>query len=370
MLNAENVSASVSDQPESGEWILISTFREPTAQNQAVIAYGKDPVSQPGDDGFQSLRRLKYPDALIKKLITDPVSLAARTKRPGRESMTVRGKSLYSVTEPVPSGTDNVHAVWVWIGQAKIPAEKHVLTGAWEWFLHDTSSFHVIYGANIPEIYGSDWEIGKPYPLHRTVDAISVEGMSEVAQILSSGPDGTRYAMKATVRRPQTSTTNEWASIRAATEIVETAAGRSWRGVTLDVTKFLRPNLDPQRAATSRLAHDAPGWTATIYWTPERVPSSNPDRFLIQVARWEGEKVVPGLWSDPVTGRGRVHPEQRGLPHQWALKLAHVNELEEDLRLWGTDGRWHELHVRIERIIGSNPPGATVRITARGGDRS
>ena len=348
----------------TGEWLLVATFAG-DARTYPLIAYGNDPSIPPNETGFQQLKRLKYSSEVVRKLIEIPTSQTIRTKATTTSSKVVRGKQLSSFTDPVISGTGNVHAVWVWIGPSGSPISyDHPMTGGWEWNLTDTKAIHVTYGPNIPEIYGRDWTVGQPYPLHTTADTIWTSGMTAVAQLLESGKEGDRHTLKGIAGRPVKSPRNNEVSlisIQAATEIAQTPGGRVWRGVTWETTNFEVPQLDPQQALVARLAMEARGWTAIVYWVPSW--STEPGKFPIQVARWEGRKVIPGLWTDPITGRARVHPDDRGLPHKWAISLERSDHLATELRLWGLDGLWHRFDLRIERISGTRPPAATVRVT-------
>lgn len=344
-----------------GEWILVETFQG-AGSVHSLIAYGDAPSIQPGDNGFQSLRRLKHPSGVIRRLITSPVDRAVRTKVGDATQIVHEGTTLHSITDPVVSGTGNVHAAWVWIGESKTPTYEHVLTGAWEWNLRDTSTIHIIYGPNIPQIYGRDWSVGEPYPVHTTTDTIWVNDMTAVAHLLESGEPGARITLEGTTRRPP-SPRNEHpisVSIRAATEIVAMPEGRVWRGVTWDVTAFEPPQPNPHHVVASRLAREAEGWTAIVYWLQSW--AAEPDKFPIQIVRWEGQKVLDGLWIDPATGRAKVHPDDRGSPHRWAQTLEETGELAAELRLLGINETWRWFNLYFDRIEGSQPPAATVRI--------
>ena len=343
-----------------GTWLLIATFRGSIA---GVVARGDNPAVLPGADGFQQLKRVDLPLPAISKLVKPAVEVAVASRAPVRRELLLRGDRLHAYAEPVTSGSGNVHAVWVWVGGTAEPVYPHVSAGAWEW---DLERLTVIYGPGIPDIYGRDWAPGKPYPLHNTVDTFSEADMVAAATVLASRADGTRYPLTVRIDRPSdgTSGSSDPRSLRAATEVVKTDTGCFWRGVTWDVTQFDPPRENPLHAANNLLAQEVDGWTAIVYWKLDRSQTRG-DRFPIMVARWQGQKVLDGIHVDPDTGRARVHPEDHGLPHRWAETLEREPELTATLRLWGDDAHWHTLDLACQRVRGTDPPAATVRITRR-----
>jgi hypothetical protein len=343
-----------------GDWLLIATFRGSIA---GVVAKGDNPSIPPGADGFQQLKRLDLPLAAISKLIKPSVEASVALGEPVRRELLLRGEGRHAYAEPVLSGTGNVHAVWVWVGVEKEPTYPHVRTGAWEW---DLDELTVIYGPGIPDIYGREWTVGIPYPLHNTVDTLSEADMAAGAALVASRADGTRYPMTVRIDRPSDNSHggSDPMSLRAATEVVKTETGCFWRGVTWDVTAFDPPGENPLHAANKLLAQEIPGWIAIVYWKIDWA-HAEPGRFPILVVRWQGKKVIDGIYVDPNTGRARVHPDDRGLPHRLAEELEHRLELTATLRLWGDDDRWHTLDLALQRVKGTNPPAATVRIIRR-----
>ena len=344
----------------AGTWLLIATFRGSIA---GVVAKGDNPSVAPGAEGFQQLKRTDLPLPVISKLVKPAVEAAVVSRVSVRKELNLRENRLHAYAEPVIAGSGNVHAVWVWVGGTADPAYPHVSTGAWEW---DLDRLTVVYGPGIPDIYGRDWAIGKPYPLHNTIDTFSEADMVAAAALLASRADGTRYPLTVRIDRPSRGPDGDAdpRSLRAATEVVKTDSGCFWRGVTWDVTQFDPPRENPLHAAGDLLAQEADGWTAIVYWKLDR-SQTHGDRFPITVARWQGQKVLDGIHVDPDTGRARVHPDDHGLPHRWAEALERESELTGTLRLWGDDERWHVLDLFCQRVRGTEPPAATVRITRR-----
>lgn len=338
----------------AGEWLLFAAFR---GKVTGLVARGASPADIQGDPatGVQLLKNLKVPKE-YKNLITRVVDGCARVGEVVQDTSTVHDKKIHGYGEPVISGRDQVHGVWLWLGLVPTPTHPHVLTGAWEWQL---PSYTTVYGPGIPEIYKRpDWVVGQEYPVNETVNAQTDAPAQEGADTSANAPDGFQMPMRIEIDRAADGHSPEGprqlATIRAVAEVVDSGRERRWLGLTWEVTAYDPPNESPARAMLRQFARAASGWTGAVWWDDANHPGQ------IIVGQWTGGQRPDIVAVTPGSSRVVVHDRDRGRARHILDLADRYGSASSTLTLRGTDDQWHSFEVAVEKIRTSYGPLAGV----------